>query len=242
MSSADFSSLQAKLDLFQKKLGYSFNNLELLEQSLTHRSFSRHHNERLEFLGDSLVNTLIAERLYHQYKDAPEGHLSAMRSSLVRRETLADIAKGIGLGDALLLGGGTLKTGGHRLESILADAYEAVIAAVYLDSDWQICSSIIDGHFEGRLDGLENMAQVRDAKSRLQEWLQSQGQKVPEYKTIEIDGPGHAQRFRIQCVIDFMPGDFFGEGTNRRAAEQQAAGMALEVIERQATGQEAKKQ
>lgn len=220
------------LSEFQQKLGYSFQNQALLEQALTHRSFSKTHNERLEFLGDSLVNVLIAERLFAKYQEAPEGHLSSMRSTLVRRETLADIATSINMGDFLLLGGGTVKTGGHRLESILADAYEAVVAAVYLDSDWQTCSLMMDRHFGARVDGMENMAELRDAKSRLQEWLQAQSLSLPEYQTVEVAGPGHAQRFKIRCVVENTEGEFYGEGSNRRAAEQRAAAMALEFIDR----------
>lgn len=223
----------SNLDLitFQTKLGYSFRNVELLQQALTHRSFSKTHNERLEFLGDSLVNTVIAELIFLEYRNVSEGHLSAMRSSLVRRETLAEVAKSISLGDFLLLGGGTLKTGGHRLESILADTYEAVVAAVYLDSDWAACSQMIKEHFEGRIQGLENMADVRDAKSKLQEWLQARSLSLPEYQTIDVEGPGHAQRFKIRCVVENQQGEFLGEGSNRRAAEQLAAEMALKSIE-----------
>ena len=220
------------LTAFQPKLGYSFQNPELLKQALTHRSFAKVHNERLEFLGDSLVNAVIAALLFSEYSDVPEGHLSAMRSSLVRRETLAEVANAICLGDFLLLGGGTLKTGGHRLDSILADAYEAVVAAVYLDSDWQSCSEMIKGHFEGRTQGLGNMADVRDAKSRLQELLQGRSLPLPEYQTIAVAGPGHAQIFRIRCVIETVRGEFLGEGSNRRAAEQIAAAQALEAINR----------
>lgn len=219
------------LTSFQLKLGHQFNNTDLLEQALTHRSFSKNHNERLEFLGDSLVNTVIAELLFLEYSDVPEGHLSAMRSSLVRRETLAEIALSINLGDSLLLGGGTLKTGGHRLDSILADAYEAVIAAVYLDSDWSNCAAIIKQHFKGRLQGLENMKEVRDAKSRLQEWLQARSLPLPEYQTLDVAGPGHAQHFQIKCVVESVQGDFQGGGSNRRAAEQQAAAQALDAIQ-----------
>lgn len=217
--------------LFQTKLGHQFRNAELLKQALTHRSFAKNHNERLEFLGDSLVNTIIAEQLFVQYPLVPEGHLSAMRSSLVRKETLADIAKTLDLGNYLLLGGGTLKTGGHRLDSILADAYEAVIAAVYLDSDWVCCKALISRHFQGRFSGLENMTQVRDAKSRLQEYLQSQSLPLPEYQTLDVTGPGHAQKFIIACRVEAVEGEFLGEGSNRRSAEQMAAERALDAIE-----------
>lgn len=219
------------LNAFQLKLGYHFKKTELLEHALTHRSFSKTHNERLEFLGDSLVNTAIAELLFLEYKAVPEGHLSAMRSSLVRRETLAEIALSIRLGDSLMLGEGTLKTGGHRLDSILADAYEAVVAAVYLDSGWAECTAMIKQHFKGRIQGLENMTEVRDAKSRLQEWLQAKSLPLPDYQTLNVAGPGHAQRFQVRCHIENMDGEFLGEGSNRRTAEQSAASKALGAIE-----------
>jgi len=218
------------LDRFEARLGYTFTDKALLSQALTHRSYSKDHNERLEFLGDSLVNTLIAEQLFSLYSQVPEGHLSAMRSSLVRKETLAEIAGTLGFSDYLHLGGGALNTGGHRSESILADAYEAVVGAIYLDSDWQTLSGVVSQHFEGRLEGLQ-VADVRDAKSRLQELLQGKGRKLPQYVTLSVDGPGHAQHFNIQCQIENLDHLFTGEGSSRRAAEQEAAAVALDAIE-----------
>ncbi len=220
----------ADLSIFESRLGYRFQNRELLQQALTHRSYSSDHNERLEFLGDSLVNTLIAEQLYRMYPDAAEGDLSAMRASLVRRETLADIASSLGFSDAILLGGGASKSGGHRLQSILADAYEAVLGAIYLDSEWSVLSKTVKTHFDGRLDQLQ-IEDIRDAKSRLQEFLQARSLNLPEYRMLDVDGPGHAQHFRIQCVIDSLIGEFFGEGSSRKIAEQQAAAKALEALE-----------
>lgn len=219
------------LTSFQSRLGYVFRNPDLLQQALTHRSHSRDHNERLEFLGDSLVNTLIAEQLYKQYPESSEGDLSAMRAALVRRESLAEIAAGLGFSDAMLLGGGAYKSGGHRLQSILSDAYEAVLAAVYLDSGWSELSTLVQQHFEGRLANLE-IQDVRDAKSQLQEILQARSLSLPEYQMLDVGGPGHAQHFRIQCVIESLGGEFYGEGSSRKIAEQQAAAEALEALEK----------
>lgn len=218
------------LEQFQTRLGYSFKDEQYLQHALTHRSHSKKHNERLEFLGDSIVNTVVAQQLFNRYPDSPEGDLSSMRSSLVRKETLAEIAISIDLGSVILLGGGTLKTGGQRLHSILSDAYEAIVAAIYLDSDWVTCAGIIEQHFEGRFEGLENVVEIRDAKSRLQEWLQGRSLALPDYQTIEVAGPGHAQRFKIRCFIETVEGNFVGEGPNRRKAEQLAATEALKAI------------
>ncbi len=218
------------LSLFESRLGYSFQEKGLLQQALTHRSHSKDHNERLEFLGDSLVNTLIAEQLFKLYPESPEGELSAMRAALVRRESLADVASSLGFSEAILLGGGASKSGGHRLQSILADTYEAVLGAIYLDSDWSKLTDIVKLHFEGRLDNLE-IEEVRDAKSRLQEFLQARSLNLPEYQMLDIEGPGHAQHFRIQCMIESVSEEFFGEGSSRKIAEQQAAAAALEALE-----------
>lgn len=224
------SLINLPLKQFQTRLGYEFDDEQFLLHALTHRSHSKTHNERLEFLGDSIVNTVVAQQLFTLYPSSPEGDLSAMRSSLVRGETLAEIATAMDVGSVVLLGGGALKTGGQRSLSILADTYEAIIAAIYLDSDWANCEKIIKGHFQGRFDGLENMLNIRDAKSRLQEWLQGRSLALPDYKTIDIIGPGHAQRFKVRCHIETVNGEFVGEGSNRRKAEQLAAEQALKAI------------
>lgn len=220
----------AYLSSFESRLGYAFKNPDLLQRALTHRSHSKDHNERLEFLGDSLVNTLIAEQLYKRYPESPEGDLSAMRAALVRRECLAEVAAELGFSDAVLLGGGASKSGGHRLQSILADTYEAVLGAIYLDSGWPELCTVVIQHFGSRLDNLE-IEDVRDAKSRLQEILQARSLGLPEYQMLDIGGPGHAQHFRIQCVIESLNGDFYGEGSSRKIAEQQAASEALQALE-----------
>jgi len=215
----------------QRKLGHTFVNLELLQLALTHRSIGSAHNERLEFLGDSLINTLIAERLFDEYPESPEGELSAMRASLVCGRMLAEIARSISLGDYMLLGEGTLKSGGRRLDSVLADTYEAVLAAIYLDSDWMNLRQIVRTHFAGRMEGLDDMRRVRDAKSLLQEILQAKKAPLPEYEVIDVGGPGHAQQFHVRCRIENLQGEYVGKGSSRRKAEQNAAQQALSMIE-----------
>ncbi len=223
------SLITRDLSRFQQRLGYEFKDIRLLEQALTHRSYSREHNERLEFLGDSLVNALVADMLYVRYPEVPEGPMTQMRASLVCGNSLAAVARGLDLGTALLLGDGAAKTGGHRLDSILADAYEALVAAIYLDSGWDDCARVVGSHFDQRSSGLEGTAEIRDSKSRLQEWLQARGEPLPEYQILDVRGPGHAQHFRVSCRVISLPGDFVGEGSNRRAAEQEAAALAIEA-------------
>ena len=223
--------MEQDLEVFQIKLGYRFNQVDLLERALSHRSAGADHNERLEFLGDSVVDLAIAEALFKQFPNSPEGDLSAKRSLLVCRESLADIARDLSLGDFLKLGEGTSKTGGHRLDSILADAYEALLGALYLDAGWSYIVEIVHLHFSSKFQQLSEATSVRDAKSRLQEWLQASKHPLPTYELLDIDGPGHAQRFRIRCQVDVLSGEFIGEGSNRRKAEQMAAQTVLDVIE-----------
>lgn len=225
--------MKPDLDAFQLLLGHQFDQIELLERALSHKSVGSDNNERLEFLGDSLVNMATAEALFKQFPDSSEGDLSAMRSLLVCKESLAEIARDIRLGDFLMLGEGTSKTGGHRLDSILSDAYEALLAALYLDADWNLIVEIVRKHFSAKFQALSNTGTVRDAKSRLQEWLQARKYALPKYELIDVDGPGHAQRFCISCQIDDLEGEFLGEGSNRRKAEQAAAQEALVRIEQE---------
>lgn len=223
--------MDCNLDAFQSQLGYRFTQIDLLERALSHRSVGSDHNERLEFLGDSLVNMAVAEMLFKKFPDSPEGELSAMRSALVCQESLADIARNIRIGDFLKLGEGTAKTGGHRLDSILSDAYEALLGALYLDAGWDQVVLVIQQHFSSKLQTLSNVSSIRDAKSLLQEWLQAAKYPLPTYELLEVGGPGHAQRFRIRCLVEPLDGDFVGEGTSRRKAEQTAAQLALKAIE-----------
>lgn len=221
------------LAVLQRKVGYTFSNLDLLQRALTHRSVGGEHNERLEFLGDSLINVLIAERLYQAYPEAPEGELSAMRASLVCGKMLAEVARSLSLGEYMLLGEGTLKSGGRRLDSVLADTYEALLGGIYLDSSWENLREIVHSHFSGRLDGLDDMRRVRDAKSLLQEKLQAQKMPLPHYEVTNVGGPGHAQLFRVTCRVDMLTAEYTGEGSSRRKAEQSAAQQVLAAIEKE---------
>lgn len=215
----------------QSKLGYSFTELGLLQKALSHRSAGGEHNERLEFLGDSLVNMAVAELLYKRFPASPEGDLSGFRSLLVCRNSLAEIARTLNLGDYLVLGQGTLRAGGHRLDSILSDTYEAILGAIYLDSDWQQIQKIAASHFSSRIDNIGDLSQARDAKSRLQELLQAQHLSLPVYDLMETYGPGHSQKFKVYCRVEMLSTDVIGEGSSRRKAEQDAAEKVLILLQ-----------
>lgn len=203
-------------------LGYSFNDVSLLRQALTHRSAQGTSNERLEFLGDAVLDIVVSEVLFHTLPDAPEGDLSRLRASLVRDTTLAGVASDLGMGDHLILGSGERKTGGHRRESILADALEALFGAVYLDSDFDTSAGLIRRVFAEKLVELPHADDLRDPKTRLQEWLQARGASPPDYELVNVSGKAHQQHFEVRCLVpDQEPAT--GEGRSRRSAEQQAA-------------------
>lgn len=214
----------------QKRLGYRFENTDLLERALTHRSAGAGNNERLEFLGDALLGFEVADSLYHREPDASEGQLSRMRAHLVKRETLAELARELELGDLLRLGPGELRSGGQSRDSILADAVEAIIAAVYLDGGIDEARSLIRRLLGRRLAHPAAEAQRKDAKTRLQEHLQALGRPLPQYEVISISGEPHAQRFRVVCSTELAP-DTFGEAGSRRKAEQVAADAMLAHIQ-----------
>ncbi len=207
-------------------LGYSFSDTGLLRQALTHRSAPGPSNERLEFLGDAVLDIVISEALFHTLPGAPEGDLSRLRASLVRDTSLAGIAVDLGIGDYLILGSGERKSGGHRRQSILADALEALFGAIYLDSDFDTVAELIRRMFGDRLDDLPEADELRDPKTRLQEWLQARGAALPEYELANVTGRAHQQRFEVRCHV---PGQesAVGEGRSRRAAEQQSARRML---------------
>lgn len=221
---------QITYDKLERKIGYSFNNSEYLRQALTHRSMGGAHNERLEFLGDSLLGMFIAEALYNQFPKVSEGDLSRMRATLVRGQTLAELAREFGLGDYLLLGPGELKSGGFRRDSILADAVEAIIAAVYLDSDIKICKKLVINWYQQRLVQIQPGNSQKDPKTQLQEWLQGRRLALPVYEVIEVTGQAHNQKFTMSCNVAGIEGQLIGSGTSRRKAEQDAAQKALEII------------
>lgn len=215
-------------DSFCRALGYLFHQPELLEEALTHRSAGGRNNERLEFLGDSILNFVIAAELYATHPRAAEGELSRLRATLVREETLAEVAQRLNLGDHLRLGSGEMKSGGFRRASILADALEAVFGAVYLDSDFETCQRLILRHYQDRLTGLPAVSELKDPKTRLQEYLQARQRALPVYQVLEISGEDHAQSFRVECVVDAVR--TVAVGSTRRRAEQEAARRALELL------------
>jgi ribonuclease-3 len=208
--------------------GHSFADGGLLTQALSHRSAGAPHNERLEFLGDALLNLIVAEQLYLRWPKADEGAMTRARAELVRESALAAVARTLDLGPKLILGPGEMKTGGHRRDSILADALEAVIAALYLDGGFDACRDTVLPWFEPLLAALPPLNQVgKDAKTRLQEWLQARQLPLPVYALLEESGDDHDKRFRVGCTLVEPVVASEGVGTSRRAAEQSAAEAAL---------------
>ena len=213
------------------RLGYTVRDAGLFCAALTHRSAGRPHNERLEFLGDAVLNLLVAEQLYLGFPDAAEGDLSRLRAWLVSAPPLAEIAAGIGLGDELAMGSGELKTGGFRRESILADALEAVIGAVYLDGGLPAAQQVVSRLFGPRLSQLPDPRELKDPKTRLQEYLQSRGLALPTYEVVRTEGEIHAQTFWVRCDAAALPLSATGQGLSRRRAEQEAASLVLAGVE-----------
>jgi ribonuclease-3 len=213
------------------KLGYRFADEALFRLALTHRSAGRPNNERLEFLGDALVNLVVAEMLFDARPRADEGELSRLRAQLVSEPALAERARELQLGDDLKLGSGELKSGGFRRDSILADAFEALVAAIYRDGGYDACRQWLHTRFARPLD--DAGAPQKDPKTRLQEWLQARGLPLPHYELLAEQGEEHARRFEVACVITQTEDvRFEGRGGSRRAAEQQAAEAALESLDK----------
>ncbi|MEP0071707.1 MAG: ribonuclease III [Marinomonas sp.] len=223
------SSLYQKLS---RRIGYFFADLGLLELALTHRSFGGKNNERLEFLGDSILNYVIAEDLFHRFPKAKEGELSRLRASLVKGDTLAELAREFQLGDFLKLGAGELKSGGFRRDSILADAVEGIIGAIYLDAGMDVCRQHILAWYKDRLDATSLKIVTKDAKTRLQEYLQARKYGLPQYEVVKIDGEPHDQTFYVNCQVEAYDGVIEGKGNSRRIAEQNAAAKALKKLEK----------
>jgi ribonuclease-3 len=211
----------------QQKLSYEFKDQNLLTQALTHRSKGAGNNERLEFLGDSILGFLVAEWLYDRFPDVDEGKLSRMRSTIVRKQTLAVIARDMQLQDVVILGEGEQKSGGFNRDSILADALEALIGAVYRDSDIEVTRSVVMGRFGSILDSLSLERIYKDPKSRLQEYLQQRMLPVPVYEVVNIEGEPHQQMFEVACRIEGHDQSFVAIGSSRRDAEQSAAERAF---------------
>ena len=211
--------------------GYQFRQTNLLEQALTHRSYSRQlNNERLEFLGDSVLNLIISNHIYVRYRDADEGDLSRIRASLVKEETLAKVAREIDLGDYIHLGGGELKSGGFRRASILSDALEALIGAIYLDSDYARTEVAVLQLYQGQLQDVDADANLRDPKTWLQEHLQANKNCLPSYQVEQITGKSHDQVFTVSCKLTDLDMQSNGKGSSRKKAEQQAAQKILDKL------------
>lgn len=218
-----------KLTSLYKKLDYSFNDHSLLELALSHRSIGKNNNERLEFLGDAVIGYVIAEELYQRFTNEDEGNLSRYRSLLVKGDTLASIARQFEVGKYLKLGGGELKSGGFRRTSILADAMEAIIGAITLDSDIEQARKCILIWYKKRLDNIKTL-DLKDPKTRLQEFLQAKKFDLPQYKVVSINGKEHAQNFQIDCSVKELNLLVTAEAGSRRAAEQKSAELMLETI------------
>ena len=216
---------------FQALTGYQFRQIELLEQALTHRSYARADNyERLEFLGDSVLNLVISKHIYQRFADASEGKLSRLRASLVKQATLAKVACEIDLGEYLRLGSGELKSGGYRRASILADAVEAMIGAVYLDTDFTQAESVVLGLYQNQLANLDSRVDLKDAKTRLQEYLQAHKTELPDYAVEKTTGKSHNRIFTVSCTVVDLKLHAQGSGSSRKKAEQQAAQVILEQL------------
>ena len=214
----------------ERRLGYRFSNAALLQQALTHRSHGVPHNERLEFLGDGLLNFVIARLLFQQFTALPEGDLSRLRAGLVNQHALSELAASLSLGDHLRLGEGELKSGGFRRPSILADAFEALIGAIFLDGGFAAAEKVLADLYRPLLAAIDPQASGnRDPKTRLQEYLQGRRLALPQYSIVSVIGEAHEQLFRVECAIAELSIRSRGEGPTRRAAEQKAAQNAYDL-------------
>jgi ribonuclease-3 len=222
--------MSAELAALEKRLEHVFADTRLLQRALTHRSFSSEHYERLEFLGDSVLNLAISSLLYDKLGGLPEGDLSRIRANLVKQDTLHEIALQIGLPGLLRLGEGEAKSGGHKRPSILADALEAIMGAVYVDAGFLAARSLVYRLFENVEINPNMHAMGKDAKTALQEWLQGRKKKLPQYDVVHIGGAAHKQTFEVKCSLEDPALHSLGEGTSRRTAEQAAATAMLEKL------------
>lgn len=211
-------------------LEYTFRNEVLLTEALTHRSAASVNNERLEFLGDGILNFVIAAKLFEQYAEMNEGDLSRLRASLVNKDSLADIAKFLELGQFIRLGSGELKSGGRRRDSILADAVEAIFGAVYIDSGFDTCRALILRLYADKLQNIPDVQTLKDPKTCLQELLQSRHYPLPDYTVLEVTGKAHNQMFKVECSIEDLNCTTSAQGRSRRKAEQAAAKLAIDQV------------
>ncbi|AYC33916.1 ribonuclease III [Pseudomonas cavernae] len=219
--------MSSSLSRLERQLGHLFQNQDLMVLALTHRSFAGRNNERLEFLGDAILNFVAGEALFERFPQAREGQLSRLRARLVKGETLARLARGFELGEYLRLGSGELKSGGFRRESILADALEALIGAIYLDAGMDVARQRVLAWLTAELDGLTLVDTNKDPKTRLQEFLQSRACDLPRYHVLDIQGEPHCRTFVVECEIALLNDKTLGQGASRRIAEQVAATAAL---------------
>jgi ribonuclease-3 len=222
--------LDQDLDKLNKILGSPFGDIHYLELALTHRSAGPRNFERLEFLGDSILNFIIADNLYRRFPTAREGQMSRLRAKLVRRETLAEVARDLTLGEYLIMGSGEKKSGGYRRDSVLSDAFEAVVGAIYLEQGLEVVRERLEHWFQSRLASLSPDDTQKDSKTRLQEFLQSRGSQLPEYTVVSVEGRAHDQEFNVECRTDALEQPTLGSGGSRRQAEQIAAGAALGLL------------
>lgn len=222
--------MTAALKRLERQLGYSFKDPSLMLLALTHRSFAGSNNERLEFLGDAILNFAAGEALFVRFPQAREGQLSRLRARLVKGETLARLARGFDLGEYLQLGSGELKSGGFRRESILADALEALIGAIYLDAGMDAARERVLAWLTHEIEGLTLVDTNKDPKTRLQEFLQSRGCELPAYDVVDIQGDPHCRSFIVECRVSLLKENTQGQGASRRIAEQVAAAAALQAL------------
>lgn len=223
-------ALLSNIKFLQQALGYQFSDPQLLIQALTHRSAASEHNERMEFLGDAVLGNVIAETLFRRFPQADEGQLSRLRAFLVKEKALFERAQFLDIGNYLRLGGGELKSGGFRRASILADAFEAILGAIYLDSDFDRVRQVIISQYQELFDQLTlDMAQ-KDPKTRLQEWLQARNISTPDYQVVEEKGKDHAKIYWVSCQLTYKDLSSLGKGASRRKAEQDAASKLLEEL------------
>lgn len=215
----------------QSRLGYHFRDLAQLELALTHRSCGARNNERLEFLGDSILNFIVGEALFRHLPEAREGQLSRLRAQMVKGETLAELAREFELGECLRLGEGEMKSGGHRRDSILADTLEALIGAIYLESGFAVCAERVNSWYASRLKGVSPDSPVKDPKTALQEYLQARQLPLPEYEVVQVDGEAHAHTFTIECRVSPLAQPVRANASSRREAEKQAAAGAMEQLQ-----------
>lgn len=212
------------------RLGHRFADQKLLRSALTHRSFGTPNNERLEFLGDGILDCVIAAALYQRFSELPEGDLSRLRANLVRQDTLHQLALKLNLGEALRLGEGELKSGGAQRPSILADALEALFGAIYLDAGFDAAAAVVLKLYAPLLDALQPGKVSKDAKTGLQEWLQGRKKPLPRYVLLEASGAAHEQSFTVACELADPPLRTLGSGSSRRIAEQNAAEQAMKAL------------